>query len=829
MNQVNVRIRRSALSGAAALLFARTAHAQARACGPAPVDSVARWAAPLDRPISVRTPVVSLRDALDRVAAVAGIRLSYSSDLVPLDRAACAEASSAPVGQVLAGLLDGTNLTPVSVGSDQIVLTPRQSAQAPGPASPEVVPPLGVLDRVVITGTAVGAPEREETVAVSVVDGRQLAREHASSLSAAFDGWVPGIWAWSQSPASVMSSYASIRGASSFGLSYPKVYIDGIEAANPLLIGQFAPDAIDRVEVIRGPQGSALYGADAISGVVNILSRYEGTGAEGQHASVRSNAGLMQSDFSHSVLAQNHALSLAAGSATRSADLHVAGGSVGAFIPNGYSRNFIASGTARSVGERTTFSATARYFTQEAGSAGSPLLTPLSTTLADTSSRSFSSGTPPQSIREYTIGTNATYVADDRWTHTGTIGIDGYRLSNAQTNLAPVMSPTDSALLRARGGADRVTIRGSSVVKLAAGEGATADLTFSAEQGIFHSTTLADHPPSLAERGTFASLDGRALTEWESSTGLTTQARASFHNALFATAGVRLERDSRLPIAEVATLPMLGAAAVRDYGPLTVKLRAAYGEGIRPPSTFARSGLWPAPYVSSQATLGPEKQTGTEAGIDLLVRRAFSFRATRFDQMASGLIQQVALLADSNPASRRMRYELENVGEIANRGWELESSANVSRLTVTGTLSLVSSRVERVAAGYNGDLRAGDRMLQVPARTGSVNLSWLGKGWYASLGGSRALDWINYDELGLARAYSSDARSARDVLGQQLRQYWRQYDGGLRVHASLSRDLRDTFTFEVSGDNLLNYQFGEPDNVTVVPGRTMMTGLRVRF
>ena len=159
----------------------------------------------------------------------------------------------------------------------------------------------------------------------------------------------------------------------------------------------------------------------------------------------------------------------------------------------------------------------------------------------------------------------------------------------------------------------------------------------------------------------------------------------------------------------------------------------------------------------------------------------------------------------------------------------METSGSLSHLTLSGTLSIVSSRVANVARGYNGDLRAGDRMLQVPARTGSVNLSWLGSGWSASVGGSRAIDWINYDELGLSRAYSTGTRDVHDMLGQQLRQYWRRYDGGLRLHATASRDVRGMFTFEVSGDNLLNYQRNEPDNVTVLPGRTLTTGLKVKF
>jgi iron complex outermembrane receptor protein len=832
---VNVRIGRSLVSGAAALFVAQAASAQARACSLAGADSVllaaAQWSAPLDRPVSAHAPALSLRDALDRVAAIAKIRLSYSSGIVPLDRAVCLTADAAPLGRVLAQLLAGANVIPVAVGSDQVVLAPRKPS-IPRPSTAPSTSSVGVLDRVVVTGTAVGAPEREVTVGLDVLDGRQLVREGVTSIAGAIDGRVPGVWTWTQSPTSIMSSYASIRGASSFGLSYPKVYIDGIEVANPLLISSFAPDAIERIEVIRGPQGSALYGTDAISGVVNIVTRSEGTGPDGEHAVVQSSAGLMQSDFSHNgVLAQNHALSLATGTGLRSADLHIAGGTVGDFIPGGFNHNLSASASAKTVGDRTMISATARYFMEEAGSAGSPLLTPLTPPAGDSdaTSRALNGAPPPQSIHEYTIGANASYAANDRLTHSATIGIDGYRLSNVQMNQVPIISPADSALLRARGGADRATIRGSSVLKIATGDATQSDFTISAEHGLFRATTLESQPTGVSDHGVAGPLSERMVSRWESNSGLTAQASASFDNALFFTSGVRFERDSRLPGTQFTALPMVGAAAVSEYGPITIKVRGAYGEGVRPASTFAHAEFWQSSYGSSQGQLGPEKQAGTEAGFDVLWGRNFSFRTTRFDQRASGLIQEVMLPADPNPASRRLRYELQNVGAIANRGWEMETSGNISRLTVTGTLSLVSSRVANVAKGYDGDLRAGDRMLQVPARTGSLGFSWLGDGWSASLGGSRAVDWINYDELGLSRAYASDSHTLHDMLGQELRQYWRRYDGGLRVRASASHDIRNGFTLQVSADNLLNYQRDEPDNATVLPGRTLMTGLRVKF
>ena len=75
-------------------------------------------------------------------------------------------------------------------------------------------------------------------VALDVIDGGELQLRDAHSLSNVLNSAVPGIWIWEQSPTSLLASYASIRGASSFGLSYPKVYIDGIEVANSLLVSR---------------------------------------------------------------------------------------------------------------------------------------------------------------------------------------------------------------------------------------------------------------------------------------------------------------------------------------------------------------------------------------------------------------------------------------------------------------------------------------------------------------------------------------------------------------------------------------------------------------
>ncbi|HTJ23370.1 MAG TPA: TonB-dependent receptor [Gemmatimonadaceae bacterium] len=826
---------RRGLGGAAlTLAAARALPAQAPACAVRQDDTTAaerRWPPPLDRTVTLRATDLSLRDALERVAAQARIRVSYSPELLPLGRRVCAELDSVPAGHVLARLLSGTDAMPVTAGGDQVVLAPRPRNTVHA-ETPTVARSVGMLDRVVVTGSATGLPARESTIGVDVLSGRSLERDNTGTVAGALDAYVPGVWSWTQSPSNLLSSYASIRGASSFGLSYPKIYIDGIEVANPLLLSHFNATSIDHIEVIRGPQGSALYGADAISGVINIITRHQGTNDDGTHAQLRSVAGVSQSAFSRGVLAQEHTLALVSGSSTRSADLHVQAGSMGAFVPNGYSRQLMANGAARAVGARGTLSGTARLYVEQAGAPSSPLMFSQLASVADTLQGSATGATKsPQSVVEYTLGTTATVVGNERWTHAFVAGIDGYRLANVQTSYAPVPTPVDSALRAAQGGADRATIRATSTMRLRANDPTRATLTFSAE----HSALRALSP--MVAR-TNADIGPDAMFEpegqgaiWQNSTGLSSQLSVALRDALYATGGVRVERDSRLSAnARVALLPMLGLATVRDYGPLNVKVRAAYGKGIRPPSTLSRWQVLRPGELITRSPLGPEEQSGTELGLDLSLRRALTLQLTRFDQRASGLIQQVAVAANSESGGRRLVYAAENVGEISNAGWEIQSTGAWSNLSVTGAMAFVDSRVRKRAAEYTGDLLTGDRMLQVPARTASLNVAWRALDWSAALTGSRAMDWINYDQLGLAQAWVSNSYPLRDLLGpRRLRQYWHRYDGGLHLGATASRDLRPDLSLEITADNLLNYQRGEPDNITIVPGRTIMTGVRIKF
>jgi iron complex outermembrane receptor protein len=120
-------------------------------------------------------------------------------------------------------------------------------------------------------------------------------------------------------------------------------------------------------------------------------------------------------------------------------------------------------------------------------------------------------------------------------------------------------------------------------------------------------------------------------------------------------------------------------------------------------------------------------------------------------------------------------------------------------------------------------------MLAVPARTLSGSASWTRQRFSASATISRASDWINYDRLAIAAALIAAGGDADDLTGGSLRQYWASYPGATRLRGSFSVDIRRGVLLTMTGENLLNHQRGEPDTITIVPGRTIIAGLKARF
>ncbi len=815
------------------------------------------WAPPLDRIVKLNVPDTSLRDALDQLAAAAKIELSYSAELLPANARVCLTLDRVPVGAVLESLLAGTTLRTVVLGTSQVVLAPSRAFALPTGSGTMPVSAMArkssVLDRVVVTGSPDGAPQRGSPFALDVIDGATLARQGVGTLAEALDLAVPGVWTWTASAGTLSARYGSIRGASSFGVSAPKIYLDGIEVANPLLVTQLDPSRVERVEIIRGPQGAALYGADAISGVVNILTRHDGTPTGAPVLQLSTSAGISATAYApRDAFVQDHAISLRSGSSSKSFGVGLNVGSVGAYVPGASERRLLADADARLVRSNAVFTGTARFSTQLANASSGLLLSAAELPAYSTRPRFRADSTPigefagdsatGQRLSQYTIGGTIAVMPNLHWTHTVIAGVDGYRLRGFSPASLPTPVANTSLLGEAAGEADRGTLRLRSVGRFDVADGALLAITFAAEQALTRdrSSELVNAPVYRAGGGGPAPVLSTLPTQLRTTQsvinnlGFSAQALFSWQDRWYLSAGGRAERTSGA-IADVqhALLPMVGAAYVREYGPAVVKLRSAFGTGIRPARTLARGTSWMGKGSSiTTNALEPEEQSGIEVGADVVFARGVSLHVTRFDQEASGLIQPVGSMStDIGPngrVQRNLSYTLQNIGAITNRGWELQATARKRALQLAATLSLVDSRVANTATAYRGELRVGDRMLDVPASTMSVSASWLADRWNVSSSITRAANWIGYDRTAIGAALNDDSR-AYDVGGPLLRRYWLHYGGVTRWRASASYRLRGDLSILLGGENLLNVQRGAPDNGTVTAGRTLSFGLRTLF
>src|SRR5690606_38113463 len=147
-----------------------------------------------------------------------------------------------------------------------VVLPASALAQSASPAAT-------VLDPIVITTTSGERFVREAPASVTVVTGEELRRRPVQDLASAVEG-TPGI--------QLTGLGLGRRGISIRGMQpdHSLILVDGMRISNSASavqhsdyeLGWVPAEAIERVEVVRGPM-SSLYGSEALGGVVNIITR----------------------------------------------------------------------------------------------------------------------------------------------------------------------------------------------------------------------------------------------------------------------------------------------------------------------------------------------------------------------------------------------------------------------------------------------------------------------------------------------------------------------------------------------------------------------------
>jgi vitamin B12 transporter len=133
------------------------------------------------------------------------------------------------------------------------------------------VPPLH--HEITVTATRIETPTREVASSVTVISREELERTRKTTLLQALEE-IMGLTVIQNGPAGGAAS-TFIRGANS---EHTLILMDGVELNDPISparscdLAHVTLENVERIEVLRGPQ-STLYGSDALSGVVNIITR----------------------------------------------------------------------------------------------------------------------------------------------------------------------------------------------------------------------------------------------------------------------------------------------------------------------------------------------------------------------------------------------------------------------------------------------------------------------------------------------------------------------------------------------------------------------------
>jgi len=152
------------------------------------------------------------------------------------------------------------------------------------------------LNQVVVTGTPGAVSKRELGVSVAQIRAAQIVKtQPVQDVQGLINGRAPGVSVVENSGVVGSGATIRIRGGSSLSLSNdPLIYVDGVRVDNSQGTGpgnqafgasttsrwnDFNPDDIQSIEIVRGPAATALYGTEAINGVIQIITKQ---GAQGK-------------------------------------------------------------------------------------------------------------------------------------------------------------------------------------------------------------------------------------------------------------------------------------------------------------------------------------------------------------------------------------------------------------------------------------------------------------------------------------------------------------------------------------------------------------------
>ncbi len=571
---------------------------------------------------------------------------------------------------------------------------------------------------IIVTATKTETPLSQVGSSVTVVSGQQLASEGISTVGEALRR-VAGLTVVQSGGLGQVTSLF-IRGG---GSNYTKVLIDGIPVNEPGGNYNFAylsTSGIDRIEVVRGPQ-SALFGSDAVAGVVQVFTRRATSEGLSPKASAVVEGGTFATyRYGGGIEGKGERMDYAVSFSRFDTDNSV---------PNGSFNDATVTGN---LGFRPSEKSEIRaVFRSEAGRSGVPGQWAFERPDLDAYYRNRSEA-----------GTVVfTYLANDSWTQKVAYTVNDSRQFSAdpidsgsyvpqfdgRTAPFPFSDFTYQTLNQTR----RQKINYQSDLMLPHGHLLTAGADYERESGTVGDPQLN---PLLAVRNNF---------------GAYIQDQWSLRNRLFSTAGVRLEDNAsfgffaapRLSIAYHLHEPVSGAA----WG--LTKLKANFGMGIKEPSlieSFSNS-----PFFLGNPNLRPEKAVSLDVGIEQhLGSGAGSVEITYFE---NHFRDQIGFEVTDFTTFAGTYF---NIGKTRARGVETVLRRDLGwHWEVSGAYTYTDSKVLESTNSSDPAFAKGQELFRRPRHSGYLDLRWKPGRWTLAATGIFVGNRVDSDfsSLGITR------------------------------------------------------------------------------
>jgi TonB-dependent starch-binding outer membrane protein SusC len=634
------------------------------------------------------------------------------------------------------------------------------------------------LDEVVVTGTAGQARRREVGTSIAQVDLANTA-EPIASVDGALAARSPGIISLRSTGAAGSGSQIRLRGNVSVAMSnQPLIYIDGVRIRSDGLalnhavghhvafgpkdvigpLNDINPNDIERVEIVKGPAATALYGTEAAGGVIQIFTKRGAQGRASWTAQIDQGVNWVQpfgpswephlrmDPFLRNAHQQRYTLSVRGGSEAMTYFVSANVDSNEGVLPNDYEQKLLLrsnfgfqplSDLSVDVNVGIT-----RQLVESTPGGSSPYSIPMNvmnsapaTDRTPERNANYIGSTRVEDLMrllEYDIetkvnrivgGITATYSPTPSLSNRITLGLD--RLSSDMRNIRPYgyINHPRGAVSGRQWTAEQVTLDYVGTYDLRLNPDFRTSFSWGGQTVANEEADVGGSGDFLPGPGEHVVNSGAVITAQEArarviNAGVFLQSLFDFHDRYFLTVALRVDGNSAFgsgfglqPYPRATLSHVLSEEAFWPEGWGEVKLRAAYGHAGRAPGAFDAVRTWnPRPWLGSTAfnpgnvgnpDLGPERTVEMEAGFDAsLLDNRLSLDFTYYNQQTKDALIAVT----QTPSLGFTGAQLENVGELSNKGIEVDlKGIVVQSRQLTWELGLGvytnKSRVESLGGG----------------------------------------------------------------------------------------------------------------------------------